>query len=92
MKETTYLFKHGFFDENILALKIDGKEEFVFLVNENKFDGELNSIERVVKFLQTNYTDEVNNKKIEFSPIKNISFSDVKFQVSFVEKTWGFQI
>lgn len=27
-KEETYLFKHGFFDENILALKVDSNEEY----------------------------------------------------------------
>ncbi len=37
---TNYVFKHGFFDENILALKIDSKEQYAFLVNENKYDGE----------------------------------------------------
>ena len=32
-KDKSYLFKHGFFDENVLALKIDGREEYAFLVN-----------------------------------------------------------
>jgi hypothetical protein len=43
-KDKSYLFKHGFFDENILALKIDGRNEYAFLINENRYDGELNSI------------------------------------------------
>ena len=30
-----------FLDENILALKVDSKEEYAFLVNENKYVGEL---------------------------------------------------
>jgi hypothetical protein len=34
-KEESFLFKHGFFDENILALKIDNKNEYMFLINEN---------------------------------------------------------
>jgi hypothetical protein len=54
-KDESYLFKHGFFDENVLALKVDSKEEYAFLVNENKFDGEVNSVERVLDFLQTKY-------------------------------------
>jgi len=51
----TYLFKQGFFDQNVLALKIDGKEEYAFLVNENKYDGELNSFDRIIDFLQKKY-------------------------------------
>ena len=54
-KENSYLFKHGFFDENILALKIDGKNEYVFLINETRFDKELNSIENIIEFLNKKY-------------------------------------
>jgi hypothetical protein len=63
--ENIYLFKLGFFDENILALKIDGKEEYAFLINENKFDGELNSIERVNDFLNLNYVALDFNRNIQ---------------------------
>lgn len=51
------LLKHGFLDENILALKVDGKNEYAFLVNENKYDGELNSLDRIVDFLTRKYLD-----------------------------------
>lgn len=60
-KEDSYLFKHGFFDENVMALKIDGKEEYAFLVNENRFDGELNSKEKVLKFLSNRYLNVISN-------------------------------
>jgi hypothetical protein len=53
----SYLFKHGFFDENILALKVDSTEEYAVFVNENKYDGELNSIVRVFDFLRNKYLD-----------------------------------
>ena len=56
-KEESFLFKHGFFDENILALKIDSKEEYAFLVNETRYDKELNSLEAVGDFLQSKYLD-----------------------------------
>lgn len=56
-KDESYLFKHGFFDENILALKIDSRNEYAFLVNENKFYKELNSIESIVEFLNRKYID-----------------------------------
>ena len=56
-KDESYLFKHGFFDENILALKIDGRNEYAFFVNETKFDGELNSLENVYSFLNEKYIE-----------------------------------
>ncbi len=62
-KDKSYLFKHGFFDENVLALKIDGREEYAFLVNENKYDGELNSFTRVIDFLNRTYLDPSIQKK-----------------------------
>ncbi len=65
-KDKSYLFKHGFFDENVLALKIDGREEYAFLVNENKYDSELNSFSRVVDFLNRTYLDpNIQNKLAE---------------------------
>lgn len=54
-KEDCYLFKQGFFDENILALKIDSKDEYAFFVNETKFGKELNSSQGVIEFLNRNY-------------------------------------
>ena len=56
-KEDTYLFKHGFFDENILALKVDSNEEYAVFVNENKYEGELNSIDKIYDFLRKKYLD-----------------------------------
>lgn len=51
----SYLFKPDIFDENILALKIDSKNEYALLINESKFDGELNSLEAVNNFLNQKY-------------------------------------
>jgi len=55
LREQSYLFRHGFFDENILALKIDSKDEYAILINENRFNGELNSINAVINFLNQKY-------------------------------------
>lgn len=55
-----FLFKHGFFDENILALKIDSSEEYAVFVNESKFDGELNSINKISNFLRYHYLENKN--------------------------------
>lgn len=60
-----YLFKHGFFDENILALKIDSSEEYAVFVNENKYNGELNSIERIIDFLRYSYIGKPMRTDIE---------------------------
>ncbi|MFN8711379.1 MAG: hypothetical protein ACK5Z2_00915 [Bacteroidota bacterium] len=71
-KTDSYLFKHGFFDENILALKVDSSEEYAVFVNENKYDGELNSIERVMTFLNDKYLSAQNMPSINDSSISNI--------------------
>ena len=48
LKEESFLFRHGFFDKNILALKVDSKDEYAVLINESKYNGELNSIDTVI--------------------------------------------
>ncbi|MBE7175011.1 MAG: hypothetical protein INR69_01320 [Mucilaginibacter polytrichastri] len=58
MKENSYLFKQGYFDENVLALKIDTKNEYAFFVNETKFEQEINTVERVIEFLKIKYNDK----------------------------------
>lgn len=74
-KDESYLFKHGFFDENILALKIDSSDEYVFLVNESKFEKELNSSLRVIEFLNRKYIEpHVIKKHIE--PQRKFSKTD----------------
>lgn len=55
IENDSYLFKPDIFDENILALKIDSKNEYALLINESKFDGELNSLEGVNNFLNQKY-------------------------------------
>ena len=65
IKEECHLFKHGFFDQNILALKIDSKEEYAVFVNENNFDESLNSIEKVLHQLNEKYLDSKSNSKTQ---------------------------
>jgi hypothetical protein len=74
-QDESFLFKHGFFDENVMALKIDGKEEYALLVNENRFDGELNSKEKVLEFLSNRYLNLVTNTPIEKKQEDIISIS-----------------
>jgi hypothetical protein len=63
--KATLLFRHGFFDENILALKVDSKEEYAFFVNESKFDRELNSIQAINDFLQEKYFEKSTSQSEE---------------------------
>ena len=83
-KNESFLLKHGFFDENILALKIDSKEEYAFLVNETKFDKELNSIEGIVRFLDQKYLQNVTkvvlpkDDKLSNNELQNNYFANYK--------------
>ena len=63
--EGSKMFKHGFFDDSILALKLDSTDDFSIFVNENKQTGELNSVQQVVKFLETKYLTQNTKQKIE---------------------------
>lgn len=54
-KTESYLLKHGFFDENVIALKLDSTDSYAFFVNETKYHGELNNIGDVLKFLENKY-------------------------------------
>ena len=53
--DESYLFKHGFIDEDILALKLDGKDEYALLINESSSMQELNSIKSIIEFLSDKY-------------------------------------
>lgn len=76
-KDDSYLFRHGFFDSNILALKVDGRDEYVFLVNENNYGGDLNSIEKVSNFLETKYLRIISqNQK------GNVNISGIEYMTS----------
>src|SRR5690606_37700746 len=65
--EESILFKHGFLDENILALKMDSVEEYAVFVNENKYAGDLNTIDKVIEFLNDKYLHPTIKSKIETS-------------------------
>lgn len=59
------LYRHGFFDENILALKVDSMDEYALLVNESRYEGELNSVDRVLDFLSSKYLSPTARRHIE---------------------------
>ncbi|MEZ4888661.1 MAG: hypothetical protein R3E32_28305 [Chitinophagales bacterium] len=81
LKNESYLFKHGFFDRNILALKLDGKNEYAFLINENKHSGELNSLNKITEFLRQNYLDKPLPREIK----KSGNFKSTKGDIKVIE-------
>ncbi len=66
-----------------MALKIDGKEEYALLVNENRFNGELNSKDRVIEFLSNSYLAPIIQKQIGIVENKQ---EDVKLFVKNAEQ------
>ena len=64
-KDNLLLLKHGFFDDSILALKRDSTDDFNIFVNENKHSGELNTPEKVARFLENKYFDTKTKAQIE---------------------------
>jgi len=54
----SFLFKHGFLDESVLALKVDGTETYALFINETKCDKEINNKRDVVDFLEAKYLNK----------------------------------
>jgi len=69
-KNESYLLKHGFFDEDILALKVDNIDGYVFLVNENKSKRDLNSLEKIIEFLSEKYLVPESKRKVQIDNIQ----------------------
>lgn len=53
--DESYLYKHGFFDDTVLALKRDGTLDFAFFVNETKIGKELNDLDNILTYLDNRY-------------------------------------
>jgi hypothetical protein len=70
----SYLLKHGFFDQNIIALKLDSTDNYAFFVNETKYDRELNTIEDILAFLNKKYL--IDKKKSVDNSSQNFIFSE----------------
>ena len=67
-KQKNYLLKHGFFDENVIALKLDSTDSYAFFVNETRYQRELNKIEDILLFLENKYLNK-NQKQAEITEI-----------------------
>lgn len=79
--DKSYLFKQGFFDKNILALKTDNRYEYAVFVNENRFDGELNSIEKLEEFLENRYLQNNSTQKVLEEVEKATSYKEMETKV-----------
>lgn len=51
----SYLFRHGFFDKDVLAIRSNNNKDYSILVNENLFNNGINSIEKLEKLLENRY-------------------------------------
>lgn len=85
-EDSSYLFKLDFTDDSILALKIDSKEEYAFLINETKFGIELNSYEKVIEFLTSRYlgfqnTYNLSNNRPQEENIKPVEKWNIQVKV-----------
>lgn len=67
------LYKHGFFDQNLIAIKIRDNENYSFFVNEEKFDLGLNSENKIGKYLYSKYLNNTIKKKVTRRKRKSIS-------------------
>ena len=80
----SYLFKHGFIDDSILALKMDGCDEYALLINEQKFEKYLNSLNKVISFLQKQYVNKSSDLTIP-SLIRNSSVKENNTKKEYLE-------
>lgn len=87
--EGTYLMRQGFFDENVLALKLDnGANEYAFFVNESKYQKELNTITDVLKFLEERYSKQNYQEQPSTLFNKNDIIEPIEISISDEQKIW----
>ena len=91
-KEKSYLLKHGFFDENVIALKLDSTDSYAFFVNETKYDGELNNLVDVLKFLENKYLKNNGNSSGLGSTQKGTINEDANYGYNIVGEKEKFDI
>ena len=86
----SYLLRHGFFDENIIALKLDGNNEHVFFVNETKFNSEINSIKSINNFLHEKYLNSNSVTKYLLDNKDQLAEGfNLKYKIIKEDKKWG---
>lgn len=53
INNSSFLFQHGFLEDDILALKLDGRNEYAFFINESRSD--LNTLKKIDTHLNRKY-------------------------------------
>ncbi len=71
----SHLFKQGFFDDNILALKIDSTNDYVFLVNKMVFEKEINSVSGIIELLDRHYLNLNKNALLKDHETNTVFFA-----------------
>jgi hypothetical protein len=75
--QKNYLLKQGFFDENVIALKIDSTNSYAFFVNETNYHKELNNIDDILRFLENKYL-RTNNTVSQTNSFENEKLQEYK--------------
>lgn len=95
-KDKSYLLKHGFFDESVIALKLDSTNSYAFFVNETKYDKELNNIHDIITFLEKKYLKvqpTVSMVKTDEQPLfdKNANYTyEIISETELYKFSWGY--
>ena len=79
--DASYLLKHGFFDENVIALKLDSTNKYAFFVNETRYDKELNSVADVLEFLKKRYLSPPTVEGLNDRPGKTVEEKNFGYYV-----------
>ena len=94
--KANYLLKYCFFDENIIALKPDSTNGYIFFINESKHNNELNTQAEVLNFLKKKYiinhgiTDfEINYKILEEIEFKTFFSKKIIYKIKFSDGSQG---
>ena len=92
-KNENYLLKHGFFDENVIALKLDSTNAYAFFVNETKYEKELNNIDDILFFLEKTYLKSNSEKSgINSSQKSTINQANDKFEYRKIGESKDFDL
>lgn len=62
----SFLFKHGFFDQSVLALKVDGDTEYAIFISETAFNQVIHNFADLLDYFQNKYL----NRKQDAIPTK----------------------
>lgn len=83
----SHLYKHGFFDDTVLALKVDGTLDFAVFINETKIGKELNTLENILNYLDNRYIKYIFQKNVE----QNVEVYTEEFNpVCNENQKWGY--